>query len=415
MSWQRYLNDDRLEQEQLDICRALIEDSTPDTVLWLQANPSTEERAHVLAIQGLLADLARIVERRMERRREVKDDWVWSETVGEVLRLLDKAKEMRGHIVGKGLGRLTEHLPQELRGPQPRLISQPTHPLKSVESRADQWKDFRNEFEHLATEEVEIVRAKKRDLYLRAYSTYEEHPEVFEIRKDAAWAFVLFGSTWDQHAEKPKATDKGGENVRGPYCLLKTPEYGVWMLSDGVSENFLERFRTLAARAGVALRAPEGSDPEDAWLHGLFHYLLANRSKLLSCAEKGKGGMILRVCEASATFCSRLEREAVTREVRLRQNVNQIESASDQNTASSTLTAAWKPERGDPEVAKRAVLVRSNPNSSAEEMCHILDREKVPLSAKWLDAGLQTWSKAYKNPGYRGRIHTLISKARRKN
>ena len=145
----------------------------------------------------------------------------------------------------------------------------------------------------------------------RAYCTYEEHPEVFEIRKDAAWAFVLFDSTCDQRREKPNVIDKEGGNAGGPYCLLKTPEYGVWMLDDGVSENFLERFQTLAARVGVALRAPKGSDPRDVWLHGLFHYLLANRSKLLICADKGKGGIILRVCEASATFCSRLERKAL--------------------------------------------------------------------------------------------------------
>jgi len=114
MNWQGFLSDDRQEQEQLDICRALIEDATKDTTLWLQADPSAEERVHILAIQAGLTDLARIVERRMERRKEAKDEWEYSETVAEVLSGLDKAREVRGNIVGKGLARLADRLPKEL-------------------------------------------------------------------------------------------------------------------------------------------------------------------------------------------------------------------------------------------------------------------------------------------------------------
>ncbi len=132
MSWYRYRINDRVEQEQLDICRALIEDATPDTVLWLQANPSPEERVHVLAIQGLLAELARIIECRMERRREAKDDWVWSETVDEVKSRLEKAGQARGSIVGKGLARIAARLPQELPGPQPPLVSRAPSPASTL-------------------------------------------------------------------------------------------------------------------------------------------------------------------------------------------------------------------------------------------------------------------------------------------
>jgi hypothetical protein len=85
MSSLGYQNNDRLEQEQLEASRAVIEEATKDTQLWVQANPSTDERVHVLAIQRLLTELARILERSMERRKQVKDDWVWSETVGEML------------------------------------------------------------------------------------------------------------------------------------------------------------------------------------------------------------------------------------------------------------------------------------------------------------------------------------------
>ena len=89
---------------------------------------------------------------------------------------------------------------------------------------------------------------------------------------------------------------------------------------------------------------------------------------------------------------------------RLRTNANQTEPSK----------AAEKIGlyRSDPEVAKRVALVKANPGVPAAEMCEIFDRETVPLSAKWLDAGLQTWSRAYKNSDYRGRIDTLISKDR---
>jgi hypothetical protein len=131
MSWQRYLNNDMLEQEQLDSSRAVIEDATRDTVFWLQANPSAEERVHVLAIEERLAALDRIITRRLERRRSPEDEWVWPETVREVLLLLDNARDVRGHFVGKGLGRLADRLPRELPGPRPPLVSQaPTPPTR---------------------------------------------------------------------------------------------------------------------------------------------------------------------------------------------------------------------------------------------------------------------------------------------
>jgi hypothetical protein len=89
-------------------------------------------------------------------------------------------------------------------------------------------------------------------------------------------------------------------------------------------------------------------------------------------------------------------------------------SSGAQENANSSQDVKHKPERGNPEVAKRAVIVRSNPSASADEMCAIFDRENVPLPRKWLDAGFSTWIKAYKNSSYRSRIQTLISKNRRR-
>jgi len=116
--------------EQVSI-RGLIEDATRDTTLWLQADPSAEEQAHVLAIQERLADLARIIERRMERRGSPEDDRQWSETVAEVLSLLDKAREPRGSIVGRSLDRLAERMLRELPRPEVRGIIQAPAPLST--------------------------------------------------------------------------------------------------------------------------------------------------------------------------------------------------------------------------------------------------------------------------------------------
>jgi hypothetical protein len=132
MDSQPYPASDKREQEQLEIIRALIEDATRDTTLWVQADSSAEERAHVFAIQTGLADLARIIERRMERRKLPADQWGWSEGVGEVLSRLDKAREARGSIVGKGLARLAEHLPRELQGSKARIVTKAPAPLSTL-------------------------------------------------------------------------------------------------------------------------------------------------------------------------------------------------------------------------------------------------------------------------------------------
>jgi hypothetical protein len=298
-------------------------------------------------------------------------------------------------------------------------LQEASQPGSVSQEQANLWKDFHDRFMQLAKEETGIVQATMKDSYLRAYCTYEQHPEVFEIRRDAAWAFVLFDSSWDQHREKPRIIDEVGPSVRGPFCLLKTPECGVWMLSDGVSENFLERFQALAARGGVALRVPLDSDPTDRWLHWLFDYLLGNKSKQLFAAERGKGGIILRVCEASATFCSRLERKAL--EQSELGNASRIASP-DRNSANSgqsvdrkpTTPTRRKPERSNPEIARRVALICCNPNVPAKEICEILDREKETLPVKWRAAGFKSWVQAYRDRNYRGRIQTLFSKAKPK-
>jgi hypothetical protein len=164
------------------------------------------------------------------------------------------------------------------------------------------WREFRDEFEQLAREQERPVRTPKnrrdRRMMLRAdgllwaSGNYKKHPEIW--------------------AEK-------GKPGQGFFCLLQVPETGLWMLDDGVSENLQARFRALASRAGVALGSPKDTDPEDFWLHRLYLDLRENNSEHLFC-ESDEGGMILHVCEASATFCSRLERSALEAAVLLPQH-----------------------------------------------------------------------------------------------
>jgi ribosome-binding protein aMBF1 (putative translation factor) len=209
----------------------------------------------------------------------------------------------------------------------------------SVENQADAWKDFHERFTQLAREEERIERAAPKDRLLRAYCSYKEHPEVWEK----------------------------GKAEQGCFCLLNAPETGLWTLGDGVSENFVERFRALAARAGVTLGSPEGTDPEDFWLHRLWLDLRENKNKQLFAASK-EGGVILRVCEASATFCSRLERKAVTGTDCLRTDGKQVESSRAQNRANSAQSVESKSTNGTTAIGRNIDRLRKECGWSLDKL-----------------------------------------------
>jgi hypothetical protein len=90
----------------------------------------------------------------------------------------------------------------------------------------------------------------------------------------------------------------------------RTIECGLWHVSDGVNESFHERFEVEATRAAIALRSTVLGKPGDVWLHHVFLDLLGHQSKLLFAATN-EGGIVLRVCEASAIYCARLEKQAL--------------------------------------------------------------------------------------------------------
>jgi len=131
--------------------------------------------------------------------------------------------------------------------------------------RSDVWRSFHLKFKALADAERTEVPDNAGDRWLRAYVSYQE----------------------------------------------RASEFGYWQFSRALNETFRARFEVEATRAGVALGVPAGTKPLDFWLHHLFLDLLESKSKLLSAAAEGEGGIIVRVCEASAMYCARLEKRAL--------------------------------------------------------------------------------------------------------
>jgi len=77
-----------------------------------------------------------------------------------------------------------------------------------------------------------------------------------------------------------------------------------------VNESFHERFEVEATRAGIALKSTMSCEAGKVWLHHVFLDLLEQKSKLLFAASND-GGTVVRVCEASALYCARLEKQAL--------------------------------------------------------------------------------------------------------
>jgi hypothetical protein len=137
--------------------------------------------------------------------------------------------------------------------------------LDQKRSDASMWRSLRSEFKALASEELVLDPGNRRDRWLRAYVDYK---------------------------------------------YVKC-DFGTWHISSGPNEDFRASFETLATRTGVSLGSPQGADPLEFWLHHLFLDLLKHKSDQLFAAKENEGGIILRVCEASATYCARLEQQAL--------------------------------------------------------------------------------------------------------
>ncbi len=129
---------------------------------------------------------------------------------------------------------------------------------------SDLWRAFHDKFRALAEEELRHAPHNDGDRWLRAHVDYKD----------------------------------------------RTIACGQWHLSEGVNEGFHERFEVEATRAGIALKSTLSGEAGDVWLHHVFLDLLEHKSKLLFAASRD-GMIVVRICEASALYCARLEKRAL--------------------------------------------------------------------------------------------------------
>lgn len=100
-------------------------------------------------------------------------------------------------------------------------------------------------------------------------------------------------------------------------------DVAIWGTSGGYSENFKARFELLASQAGNSLGpVPVGATPFSYWLHRLYQHLREESSDLskfqIYTAKTAAGNqvslecpLIESVCEASSTFCLRLQKRTL--------------------------------------------------------------------------------------------------------
>jgi len=182
------------------------------------------------------------------------------------------------------------------------------------------------------------------------------------------------------------------------------------MLGWGVSEAFRARFEALATRAGAKLGPPQGTTPLDFWLHCLFRDLLENNSSELAGADK-TGGIIRRVCEASATFCARLETKAL-----------ETSASTDADTWSQINHQLAALKIGDFEPAyrdwfekkKNALHFRNRNNKNDATVSYVLFRLQIEGMNKWAESVYRIYAEVWaaqgkeKTPDF---VRTVFEKA----
>jgi hypothetical protein len=150
---------------------------------------------------------------------------------------------------------------------------------------ADFWRDLSSKMQALANEEKKILGAIREDRCLLVYCEYNAD-----------------------------ITDDESELIRKKlFCLLYRLESGRWDLTEGPNDSFKARFVALASRAGKQLGRkqlgpPKGIKAADFFLHSLCLHLRKMR-RLRFASDTN--AIIVNLCQASATFFSWLENEAV--------------------------------------------------------------------------------------------------------
>jgi hypothetical protein len=221
------------------------------------------------------------------------------------------------------------------------------------------WRSFHDKFKVLADEELAGAPHNAGDRWLRAYVSYD---------------------------------GEGGE------C-------GLWHVSAGLNEGFRARFEVEATRAGLALGPSPSTKPLDRWLHHVFWDLSERKSNLLFAANDD-GGIIVRVCEASSTYCARLEKEALESQGEKQQEVSpkRPEPASSFSKQSTIKRLGRAPTRTSEFVVfagnlwRNALGRNSQTKVSNEELSQIgakLDERGYIPPAKFLEASYANELKAF--------------------
>jgi hypothetical protein len=135
---------------------------------------------------------------------------------------------------------------------------------------------------------------------------------------DAPWQQL--STDFSKLASEEKSANARPLNVMCMAESNRLNDLADWKISDGSSENSRARFELLASQAGKALDPlPMGASPFCYWLHRLYQNLRENRSRLSSrfitdSSSSMEVPFIDCVCEASSTFCLRLQKAMLDRE-----------------------------------------------------------------------------------------------------
>jgi len=216
--------------------------------------------------------------------------------------------------------------------------------------------------------------------------------------------------------EEELRRDPSNRNDKWLRCYVtRSQEEGEQLsLSAGLDEGFRARFEALATRAGIALGAQPGeASPLDFWLRALFENLLEHKSHALFAANKEGGGIITRVCEASATFCSRLEKSALNQLAQEPQATQNKPPVSGSGKVAAQIPVPQQLKYASP--LKKAVgwVLTLDHHASDLAICrHFDENGSVELPKSWTSGENRSFELAYKDPQHRRKIEKLISKVR---
>jgi hypothetical protein len=149
------------QTEDIVILRAQLADAQASTRLWLAVAESNEERVYVRRMQERLGDLERNLDR-IEMRGASGERNRWDESVEVFLKAFRGARQVRGCIVGTGIGpivaRLGNQAEQSEGGPIADGATKPTNTADSApreqEKKPLSWQEI--EIAFLSDERVEI-------------------------------------------------------------------------------------------------------------------------------------------------------------------------------------------------------------------------------------------------------------------